>query len=254
MTLDVPVAALLAVALASIRAAAWLVISPPFDSKIIPTQVKALLSVGFVLPIAPGLAGEVAGLGQAELFLSAAEQVLVGAALGFVTSLLFAAFQAAGDLIDLFGGLTLAFAFDPFSASQSSVFGRFYHLLAITLLFATNGYQLVLRGFLASYHAVPLSGVLSLAALGHVLTVGLAQMFLAALQIAGPLVAVLFCADIALGLLNKVAPSLNAFALGFPIKILLTLVLGGTAILILPAAVRETVDQAVQAVLAVSGR
>ena len=45
-------------------------------------------------------------------------------------------------------------------------------------------------------------------------------MFLAALQIAGPLVAVLFLADVALGLLTRVAPALNAFALGFPAKIL----------------------------------
>ena len=49
-------------------------------------------------------------------------------------------------------------------------------------------------------------------------------MFVAALQIAGPLLVVLFLADVGLGLLTRVAPALNAFALGFPLKILLTLV------------------------------
>ena len=53
------------------------------------------------------------------------------------------------------------------------------------------------------------------------------QMFLAAVQIAGPLLVVLFLADVGLGLLTRVAPALNAFALGFPLKILLTLSLGG---------------------------
>ena len=46
-------------------------------------------------------------------------------------------------------------------------------------------------------------------------------MFLSALQIAGPLIAVLFLTDVAFGLLNRVAPALNAFQLGFPAKIFL---------------------------------
>ena len=49
----------------------------------------------------------------------------------------------------------------------------------------------------------------------------------ARLRIAGPLVLVLFLADVGLGLVTRVAPALNAFALGFPLKIMLTLVLAG---------------------------
>ncbi len=59
-------------------------------------------------------------------------------------------------------------------------------------------------------------------------------MFLAAVQIAGPLLVVLFLADVGLGLLTRVAPALNAFALGFPLKILLTLTLAGFVFLALP--------------------
>jgi flagellar biosynthetic protein FliR len=78
-------------------------------------------------------------------------------------------------------------------------------------------------------------------------------MFLSALQIAGPLVAVLFCADVALGLLNRVAPALNAFSLGFPAKILLTMMLAGSAIVLLPHTVRAIVTHAVTAVLTAAG-
>jgi flagellar biosynthetic protein FliR len=149
--------------------------------------------------------------------------------------------------------MTLAYAYDPFSASQSSIFGRFYHLVAITLLFASDGYQMVLHGFLRSYRTLPLDGTLSLSTLDKVLVHGLPAMFLSALQIAGPLVAVLFCADVALGLLNRVAPALNAFALGFPAKILLTLLLAGTAIMLLPGTVHAIVTHAVSAVLQAAG-
>jgi flagellar biosynthetic protein FliR len=79
------------------------------------------------------------------------------------------------------------------------------------------------------------------------------EMFLAALQIAGPLIAVLFLTDVAFGLLNRVAPALNAFQLGFPAKIFLVLTLSGTAVAILPRIVETIVKQAVSAVVQLGG-
>jgi flagellar biosynthetic protein FliR len=256
MNLSVPTAELTALLLASVRAAAWLAISPPFNNRVIPTQVKALLSVVIALPVIPSLAGKVPALNTAGMLISVAEQVVLGTALGFLTALLFAAVSAAGNLIDLFGGFSVAFAFDPMGATGNAgggVFGRFYNLMAITLLFATDGHQLVLRGFTTSYKALPLDGTLSLATMQHLVTTGVTQMFLAAVQIAGPLIAVLFCADLGLGLLSRVAPALNAFSLGFPLKILLTLAGAGLAMTMLPQAVSHIVDQAVQSVLQAIG-
>ena len=140
------------------------------------------------------------------MLIATAEQVVVGAALGFLTALFFAAVQAAGSIIDLFGGFSVAFAFDPFAMTGTSVFGRFYNIMATALLFATDGYGMILRGFTNSYQALPLDGMFSWETLANLLTDGIGQMFVAALQIAGPLVAVLFCTDVALGLLTRVAP------------------------------------------------
>jgi flagellar biosynthetic protein FliR len=135
----------------------------------------------------------------------------------------------------------------------NSVFGRFYNVTATALLFATGGHQLVLRGFTTSYHTLPLDGTLSLNTLQHLLTSGLGQMFVSALQIAGPLIAVLFCTDIGLGLLSRVAPAFNAFALSFPVKILLTLSAAGVGLTLLPRQLEGIVDRAVHAVLQAAG-
>jgi flagellar biosynthetic protein FliR len=253
VSLQLPTSALVALLLASVRAAAWLVTSPPFNTRVIPGTVKALLSVGIALPVMPGLVSGLPALAVLPLLLSVLEQVLIGTALGFVTAMLFAAVQAAGDLIDLFGGFSVAFAFDPLAMTGNSVFGRFYNLLATTLLFVTDGHQLVLRGFTQSYRALPLDQTLSLRALDSLLATGLSQLFLSALQIAGPLIAVLFCADLGLGLLNRAAPALNAFSLGFPAKILLTLSLAGLGLLVLPQSVSRLVEQAVHAVVGLAG-
>jgi flagellar biosynthetic protein FliR len=225
------------------------VISPPFSTRSIPATVKGLLSIMLALPAMPQLAASAPELSGPGIIVVAAEQVVIGAALGFLTSILFAAVQAAGGLVDVFGGFSVAFAFDPLSSTGTSIFGRFYNLLAVTLLFVTDGYQMVLHGFERSYQTLPLDGTFSMARLERLLTGGLSEMFLSALQIAGPLIAVLFIADIGLGLLNRVAPSLNAFSLGFPLKILMTLTLAGIAIVVLPQSVHGLLSHAVEAMV-----
>jgi flagellar biosynthetic protein FliR len=177
---------------------------------------------------------------------SLAQQVAIGVALGFLTALIFSAVQAAGDFIDVFGGFSLAYAFDPLMQTGNSVFGKFYGLLAVTLLFASGGHLLILRGFLSTYDAVPLDASLSLGRLGELLTV-------AALQIAGPLIAVLFLADVGLGLLTRVSPMLNVFSISFPAKIMVTLVLVGMSFPLLPGAVDKLAETSVRFMAALVG-
>ncbi|WP_250003414.1 flagellar biosynthetic protein FliR [Actinoplanes sp. M2I2] len=253
MNLNVPIAEMLALLLGAARTGAWMMICPPFNSRLIPGPVKALMSIGLTLPVFPQLRGALPSLQTSDIIVSVALQVFVGAGLGFVTAMLFAALQAAGDLIDLFGGFTLAMGYDPLSQNQSSIFGRFYNLVAVTLLFATDGHQMVLRGFLQSFKTVPLDWTFSPNAFSELLLKGIGEMFLAALQIAGPLVAVLFLTDVAFGLLNRVAPALNAFQLGFPAKIFMVLLISGIAITALPGVLDSLVERAVSAVLQLSG-
>jgi flagellar biosynthetic protein FliR len=253
MNWNIPTAELIAILLGAARAGAWMILCPPFNSRLIPGPAKALLSVGLAMPMAPHLKTGIPSIETSDIIASAALQVFIGAALGFITLVLFSAIQAAGDLLDVFGGFTLAMAYDPLSQSQSSIFGRFYNLVAVTLLFASNGHQLILRGFLQTFRTLPLNASFSVGTLSDLLISGVGEMFLAALQIAGPLIAVLFLTDVAFGLLNRVAPALNAFQLGFPAKIFLVLTLSGTAIAILPRILSGIVERAVAAVLHLSG-
>ena len=252
MTIDIAGPTLLALLLATARSAAWVAVAPPFSLGAVPPTAKGILALGLALPVVPQLSGQTPGWGTGELVGALLMQVLIGAALGFLTYLFFAAIAAAGDLIDLFGGFTLAQAYDPLSMSGASVFGRLHQMFATTLFFATGAHLVVINGFLQSYDALPLDGALDLSRMSTVLTTGIGQFFLAALQIAAPLIGVLFLADVGLGLLTRVSPSLNAFSLGFPIKILLTLTLVGLTFPMLPGAV-DTVthltDSAVTAVV-----
>jgi flagellar biosynthetic protein FliR len=253
MNVSIEGATLTALLLAMVRAAAWLVVVPAFNNSAIPNQVRALLAVALALPVVPTLQHQVTSLDNTAFITALAIQVAAGVTMGFITSLLFTAVQAAGDLIDLFGGFTLAMAYDPMSKNQTSVFGRIHGLLAITLLFATDAHLVVIQGFLQSYRTLPLDGTFSLDKVGSALTSGMSEFFLSALQVAGPLIAVLVLADAGLGLLTRVSPSLNAFSLGFPIKILLTVLCVGVTFPMLPGIVGGVSDRGTELVMGIFG-
>ena len=73
-----------------------------------------------------------------------------------------------------------------------------------------------LPGFAKTFEVLPIGNGLSLDVTASTLTSALSVAFVAVLQIAGPIIAVLFLADIGLGLLTRVAPTINIFVLSFP--------------------------------------
>ena len=240
---------LVAFLLALVRSSAWVAIAPPFNSRLIPVQVKIGLSAVLAMSVAPQLATHLpsdGSLSTPDLIGAVFLQVGAGLILGFIATLLLSAVQAAGGLIDLFGGFTITQSMDPFSNAQSSVFGRVYQLLATTLLFAIGGHLLLVRGFMSSFDAVGITGF-KMAGVSDLLIHDFLKFFVAAIEIAGPLLAALFLAEVVLGLLSRAAPQMNVFALGFPLKILITLLMASVAIPLLPDAVNNLVHEIVRA-------
>jgi flagellar biosynthesis protein FliR len=223
-----------AVMLGGVRIIAFLVVAPPFSHNAIPTRIKGMLAIGLALAVSPRVTSGYVTEGIGGYVVALLAEVVIGATLGFLVMLVFSAVQSAGALIDMFGGFQMAQGFDPQSMVNGAQFARLFHMTAIALLFASNGYQLIIGGLARSFTAFPLGGAMDLTAPAEAMTAGIGQMFLAAVQIAGPLLIVLFLADAGLGLLTRVAPALNAFAMGFPLKILLTVVLAAVVFLALP--------------------
>ena len=260
MGVTLPLGSVEVAMLVGVRIAAFLLVAPPFAHRAVPGRVKAMLALGLALAAGPRAAaaagpgvGKAIASGTAAFIGDVLLQALIGLALGFLVAMVFYAVQSAGNLIDLFGGFQLAQAFDPMSMTNGAQFARIYQMTAVVLLFASDAYQVVLSGLVRSFDALPLGTALNLGAMAETASHGLTDLFLSALQVAGPLIAVLFLADVGLGLLTRVAPALNAFALGFPLKILLTLSLGVTAFLALPQVVSSLTGAGVKAMLGVTG-
>lgn len=238
--------------LTSVRLVAWLMVAPPFSSKAVPTLAKTLLALGLAFAVVPGMATSEVPQDAVTLAAIAVQEALIGASMGFVTYLVFAAVQAAGDLIDVFGGFTLAAAFDPLSQNMNSVHGKLFSMLSMMLLFASNAHLMVIGGLLRSFDKMPVGTAWQPSSVTEVVTVAFGMFFASAVQIALPLIGVLFLADLGLALLTRVAPQLNAIGIMFPAKIGLTLLMVGMSFAVLPDTMMrllETLSQAMAAMV-----
>lgn len=232
--------------LAAVRITAFIVIAPPFSYGSIPMRIRGGIGAAMGLAVVPRALEDYEPLETWDFLSAIIMEVVAGASLGFLIFLVFAAVQAAGSFIDLFGGFSLAIAFDPGGLVQGAQFTRLFHISALALLVASDAYQIVLSGIFRSFDAMPLGAGVNLAAVSANAITGVGDMFVAAVEIAAPLLVVLFMADAGFGLLTRVAPALNVFALGFPVKILLTVSLAGLVYVVLPSAVSSAAQQGIE--------
>lgn len=154
--------------------------------------------------------------------LTGLQQILIGLMMGFVLQLVFSAIIFAGQGIAYSMGLGFASMVDPATGTTVPVVSQFY-LVVSTLLFLTlGGHLLLIEMLLDSFHTLPIgpSGI-ERADVWSILAWS-SRLFSAGLLMALPALASLLMVNVAFGVVTKAAPQLNIFAVGFPV----TLVLG----------------------------
>lgn len=245
MTFSVSAPFVIALVLAFVRSIAFVSVCPPFSNASIPTISK----IGFAGAISVFAAGtlqhDVLPFNDVQLVAEMVIQAGVGVVLGFVVSLFVTAVVGAGSLLDLFAGLNLPQAIDPLSLLQTKIFAQFYNLLLMALLFTTGSVVVIVEGFLKSFQSVGTSfPSTTLGDVAQIITSDVVTFFAAALEMAAPLVVVLFCTQILLALLAKASPQINVFVFGMPLQILVALLGVGVVIVALPADVTNLVGRA----------
>jgi flagellar biosynthesis protein FliR len=244
MTFHLSSAFAVALVLAFVRSVAWVTICPPFSNRSIPMMLK----IGFAGAVAFFSAGtlqhDVLPASDAQVITAIVVQAVVGVVLGFVVSLFVTTVVAAGSLIDLFSGLNLPQAIDPLSQQQTAIFGQFYNLLLMALLFTSGAAIVIVEGFVKSFQAVGTSLPRTTAgSVAQTITGDVVTFFAAAVEIAAPVIVVLFCTQILLALLAKAAPQINVFVFGMPLQVAVALIGVGTAIVALPSDVVNLVGR-----------
>lgn len=194
--------------------------APVFNNVGTPMRVRLMIGLAIAFALTPNLppmpavpAGSWIGLAVI------AEQMLIGLLMGFALRLAFITVDVAGELIGLQMGLSFAVFYDPQNAGQTPVLSEFIGLLATLIFLAMNGHLMVIQALAESFALLPVSVTPPQAAGIAVLLRWSGVIFASGLLLALPLIAALLIANIALGVLSRVAPQLNLFAVGFPVTL-----------------------------------
>lgn len=204
-----------------LRLGAALMLVPTMGENTIPSRIRLHFALAFTVVVTPFIRDLLPGLPESpvELILLLLGEAVIGLFFGAITRLIMAALHIGGMIFAFQSSLAAANMFDPNQAAQSSLVGNFLGLLAILLLFATNGHHLILRALVDTYVLFPAGGALPFADSALAAARVLADAFRIGLQLASPVLVVGFLLYLLSGLLNRLMPQMMVFFIVLPLQI-----------------------------------
>jgi len=207
------------------------VFAPLFSSRLLPRRVRGIAAVALALGLSPVVvAGQhlptdawtIAGLLLKEL--------LVGMGFAFALGALFAAVSVAGSFLDYLIGFAFGSLVDPVNGTQTTVLAQLYGMLGVVVFIAIDGDGWVIAGLAHTYDLVGVTQMPALDSLVGGAVQAFVTIFSSAVQVAGPIMLALVLTDAAFGLVSRAVPQMNVFAVDFPVKVLVGLVLLGVTL------------------------
>jgi flagellar biosynthetic protein FliR len=207
------------------------IVAPGFSSAMLIPRVRSVLAVAIAFGITPLAVHDqtvptdvlpVAGL--------LIENFIVGLALAYTIACVFGAIQGAGVFADAFGGFSFGQTVDPVNGNPGGSMTNIYTMVGLALFLVIGGDAWTLRGFGATFNAVPLASSVAIKPMIGAMESAGASLLVGAVEIAAPVMLAIVITDIALGIISKVVPQLNVFAVGFSLKVGVTLLIVGASL------------------------
>jgi flagellar biosynthesis protein FliR len=195
--------------------------APVLSHPLIPIRVKVGIALAITLAIAPVVdSPPVTGLLEAQGFVQLAHNILVGLALGFAVRIVFVGIELAGQLIGLQIGLSFASFFNPDTNESENIVSNFMSMLVLLMFLAVDGHLILVSALADTFRLFPVVSVASSPIEPLAIVRAASDLFSIALTICLPILAVMLLVNVVLGVMARVAPQLNLFAVGFPLTVL----------------------------------
>jgi flagellar biosynthetic protein FliR len=220
-----------------VRVMTMLALLPIFGAQQVPMQIKAafgllLTMVLFTVQLSAGLPAFPGEFSLALFVLLVVKEALVGLAVGFASTFLFAAVQFAGRMIDTEMGFGFVEVVDPNTEEMTTVLGQLQTILFTILFLLINGHYFMLITVQRSFDLIPLfSAAFPGDTMTAQLTTMVANVFILGLKLSAPVFVTLLLTQIALGIIARTVPQMNIFFVGLPLKIMVGI---GTMMIVLP--------------------
>ncbi|MDZ4328385.1 MULTISPECIES: flagellar biosynthetic protein FliR [Pseudomonas] len=207
------------------RIGAVLMTMPIFGTTLVPKRVRLYFALAITVVVVPGLPPmpQVHALDLSALLLIA-EQIIIGALMGLSLQLFFQAFVVAGQIISIQMGMGFASMVDPANGVSAAVIGQFLTMLVTLLFLGMNGHLVVFEVLTESFTTMPVGSAMLI---NHFWEMAnkLGWVLGAAMLLVMPAITALLVVNIAFGVMTRAAPQLNIFSVGFPLILVLGLVI-----------------------------
>lgn len=216
------------------RVGGLVLVAPVFGNTMLPARIRVGITVMLTLvlsPLAPAAVDPLSAQGVATMV----GQVLIGAAIGFVLRVVFEAVAFGGQLIAQSMSLGFSEVVNPDGGGSTVSLSQLYMVLVTLIFLAMNGHLQLVALLAESFHTMPPGQALGPDALHAIVMFG-AHLFGGAVRVALPAVTSLLVVNIGFAAISRAAPSMNLFAVGFPITITLGMVVLWLSLPSLPGA------------------
>ncbi len=209
-----------------LRIGALIMAAPVLNIRQIPARFKVLLAVLITWLVAPLLTpAPVVATFSAAALLIALQQLAIGVVMGFLLQMAFGALIFGGQVMAYSMGLGFAHMMDPQNGVQVPVVSQYWLILAMLAFLLGNGHLVLIGLLVDSFAVLPVAADgLTRAGIWELLTWG-TRMFAAGVAMAMPVLVALLLVNLGMGVVTRAAPQLNIFAVGFPVTILMGLLL-----------------------------
>lgn len=221
-----------------VRVATFVYIAPFFGMNNTPARVKigfsALVALLLFEILTPRATVEYSG--EIEFAIIVLKEGITGLLIGFAANICNSIILLSGKIIDMEIGLSMATMLDPSTNSMSGITGTMYNYFIMLLLIATNMHQYILRALVDSYQVIPVNGaVFQWDSLMTTMIQFMRDMMVIGFRIVLPIFACSMILNCILGIMAKVAPQMNMFAVGIQLKVLLGFTIMFLTISLLPS-------------------
>lgn len=209
-----------------VRLSGMLLLMPLFSATYVSMRIRLFLAVFITLAVAPSLnlPPPIDPFTWHGILLIV-QQLGIGIAIGLIFLVVFQAFVIAGHLASMAMGLAMASMVDPATGVNTPIIGRYFTIIATLLFLLMNGHVMVFKAVVQSFETLPIGlHFFTQDSLELIFGFG-SQMFESGVAIALPLVTALLLVNISFGVIARAAPALNIFAVGFPVTLLVGLIM-----------------------------
>jgi flagellar biosynthetic protein FliR len=223
---------------------------PFFSSNLVPPRIKIVFVFALSWVCSPAVSPQLSFLDFNGVYIVyMMQELLLGMLMGFVLQMVFQIFVLGGQIISMQAGLGFAVMIDPASRASVPLVSQLFLMMTTLIFLALNGHLAILDALISSFKQMPIGKTSIDSSMLWQVIIFSGWMFKQAVLISIPAILSLLIVSLAFGIMARAAPQLNIFSLGFPITLIMGMVIIKISLPSVAAHIEQSVEYGMQFII-----